>query len=126
MEYSGDIPAEERNSVLEKLQQQMNDLIKQGKHEQPFCEKKNASKILTRFLGFEVKVESVPYDEVAAKCGLDAPPNYLPAGKPARIITVFGTIGCPCAGWPFSFRNNSSDFGRRLGQHFISFRQTVV
>jgi len=44
-----------------------------------------------------VKSEMVEYDNIADKCR-GTVPDYIPAGLPARIVTIAGDIGCPCGG----------------------------
>lgn len=75
MEYSGDISPHLKDTLKSKLEEEINRLIKQGS---------------------EVKVQIVPYSEIASLCGGKIP-SYLPKDKEARIVTV-SDLGCPCGG----------------------------
>ena len=45
--------------------------------------------------GFEIKIEFIKRDQIKARCKYIS--GYLPSGK-CRIVTVAGTISCPCGG----------------------------
>jgi len=43
----------------------------------------------------EVEAKFYKYDDLKSKCGTH---TDWPVGKEARVVTVAGTIGCPCGG----------------------------
>jgi len=81
VEYTGSIPPAKREEVKSKLQAECNRLILEA----------------TRQGGETVKIQEVEYDRIGTVCGYV--PEYLPQGKPARVVTlVVGALGCPCGG----------------------------
>ncbi len=74
VEYEGQIPPEERESVIHQLQASVDQLIAEN------------SKVEDRL---------VPLAELDRYC--DFVPDYVPADKPSRVVTVAG-LGCPCGG----------------------------
>lgn len=75
VEYEGEINPEEIESFRKALEEKTNQLIHQA----------NA-----------VKKQIVDKQKVAELCGFT--PDYLPDGKPVRVITLSGNKGCPCGG----------------------------
>ncbi len=75
VEYRGEIPVEERETLKQRLETICRDLIRKG---------------------HPVEIETVDYEAVADRCGMV--PDYLTPGPSVRIVYVFGRPGCPCGG----------------------------
>lgn len=75
VEYEGEITLEEIESFRKELEEKTNHLIT---------------------LNTPVKKQTVEKEKVHELCGFT--PNYLPDGKPVRVITLSGNKGCPCGG----------------------------
>jgi len=75
VEYEGNIPTDKKEHIQKALESEMERLIKEGS---------------------DVKVTMADYSQIAELCG--SAPSYLPKDKPARIVTLYGKIGCPCGG----------------------------
>lgn len=75
VEYVGDIPAENRDTVRAQAEAEANKLIAAG--------------------GL-VNIQTVPLDHV--KNVSHFVPDYLSADQPVRVVTVSGAWGCPCGG----------------------------
>jgi len=65
VDYSGDLTASERDTFVPRVQAVMDTLIARD---------------------YRVSAAVIPYDQIGSHCG--GVPTYLPAGRPARIITV--------------------------------------
>jgi len=75
VEYKGSISADKREEVKAKLEVELNRLINEGS---------------------QVKVIMADYNNIKDLCG--KVPDYLQKDHPARIVTLYGTQGCPCGG----------------------------
>lgn len=104
VEYTGTaIPAPKRPEVLKQIQEGITNAIAKGQFTFRFIlifsfptNQIFSKSFANRTLGYAICVEIVEYDKVAEKCG-GVCPDYLPAGKEARIVTING-LGCPCGG----------------------------
>ena len=72
LEYKGTMQTDETTRA--RVEQEINRLVKEG---------------------FEIKIEFIDQSEIEARCKYL--PEYLPQCK-CRIVTVAGTIACPCGG----------------------------
>ncbi|MBS3052844.1 MAG: methionine--tRNA ligase [Candidatus Aenigmarchaeota archaeon] len=75
VEYDGNIPEDKREEIRQKIEHEVNRMIKQG---------------------FNVKAELVNKDQLKEKCYFI--PEFLPTNKPLRVVTVWGNLGIPCGG----------------------------
>lgn len=87
VEYEGDIPAEQREEALKNIQQALDVLLATPG-------------------GLPVTAQVVPYDDITRLCG--STPSYMPVGKPARVVSFAGSLGCPCGG---THVENSKEIG---------------
>lgn len=74
VEYQGDIEDEPKEEIIEKVNQQITDILSRG------------IKTELRFMSKEEMTRYCPHV-----------PDYLPAGKPSRIV-LYGDFGVPCGG----------------------------
>lgn len=74
VEYEGSLEGEEKQAVIDKLNQQIQQILSRG---------------------IATEIRFMPKEEMAQYCR--HVPEFLPAGKPSRIV-LYGSFGVPCGG----------------------------
>lgn len=75
VEFAGEVPLNEREQLIGKIQEQSNKLI---------------------MTGYAVSSKLIEKDKLAEYCLIV--PDYIPDNKPSRVVTIYGDLGHPYGG----------------------------